>query len=264
MGFLNKIFGNKEETDYQATVAPVFDSFMAEIHDPFNGLVAVASENKEVRDFFKTILDATERSLRGILFIAPGKLDFETQPDKMDEIFWEKSAKEKSVFYKNVTKEEVDFWFRKVSLALVAYSYYFFSVEEQSSLGQSSFKMYWQRMFDSYNKIFSENITIDDVNHYAAGLKEDGEKGYSKSGNLEQALELMTKDYATIAIELLEKIWHEDIGQKVLSDLQKYKPGHGRESLDPKVKKVVFLGDRIWQAHRQIVQPFLPKLLTDY
>ena len=50
-------------------------------------------------------------------------------------------------------------------------------------------------MFDSYNKIFSENITIDDVNHYAAGLKEDGEKGYSKSGNLEQALELMTKDY---------------------------------------------------------------------
>ena len=242
MGFLNKIFGNKEETDYQATVAPVFDSFMAEIHDPFNSLVAIESENKEVRDFFKTILDATERSLRGILFMAPEEFGFK----------------------KTITKEEVDFWFHKVSLALVAYSYYFFSVEEQSSLGQSSFKMYWQRMFDSYNKIFSENITIEEVNHYAAGLKEDGEKGYSKSGNLEQALELMTKDYATIAIELLEKIWHEDIGQKVLSDLQKYKPGHGRESLDPKVKKVVFLGDRIWQAHRQIVQPFLPKLLTDY
>ena len=73
----------------------------------------------------------------------------------------------------------------------------------------------------------------------------------------------MTKDYATIAIELLEKIWHEDTDQKVLSNLRKYKPGHGMENLDPKVKKVVFLGDRIWQAHRQIVQPFLPKLLTD-
>ncbi|KKW29619.1 MAG: hypothetical protein A3K06_01675 [Candidatus Doudnabacteria bacterium RIFCSPHIGHO2_01_52_17] len=241
MGFFGKIFGNKEEADYQATVAPVFDSFMAEINDPFNGLVAVESENKEVRDFFKTILDATERSLRGILYMAPEEFRFK----------------------KTITKEEVDSWFRKVSLALVAYSYYFFSVEEQSSLGQSSFRMYWQRMFDSYNKIFSENITIDDVNHYAAGLKEDGEKGYSKSGNLEQALELMTKDYATIAIELLEKIWHEDTDQKVLSNLRKYKPGHGMENLDPKVKKVVFLGDRIWQAHRQIVQPFLPKLLTD-
>ena len=239
MGFLNKILGNREEADYQAVVAPVFDSFMAEVHDPFNGLVAVGSENEEVRDFFKTILDATERSLRGILFMASEEFDFK----------------------KTLTKEEVDFWFRKVSLALMAYSYYFFSVEEQSLLGKSSFKMYWQRMFDSYNKIFDGNITINDVNHYAAGLKEDGEKEYSKSGNLGQALELMTKDYATIATELLEKIWHEDIDQKVVSDLQKYKPGHGAENLDPKVKKVIFLGDRIWQAHRQIVQPFLPKLL---
>lgn len=261
MGFLDKILGNKEEADYQATVAPIFDSFMAEVHDPFNGLVVVESENEKVRDFFKTILDATERSLRGILFMAPGKLDFETPPDKRDKTFWEKSTKEKSVFYKSVTKEEVDYWFRKVSLALVAYSYYFFSVEEQSSLGQSSFKMYWQRMFDSYNKIFGENITIDDVNHYAAGLKEDGEKGYSKSGNLEKALGLMTNDYATIATELLGKIWHESIDKKVLDDLRKYKPGHSMENLDPKVKKIVFLGDRIWQAHRQIVQPFLPKLL---
>lgn len=242
MGFFGKIFGNNEEADYQATVAPIFDSFMAEIHDPFNGLVAVESENKEVRDFFKTILDATERSLRGIIFMAPEEFGFK----------------------KTITKEEVDFWFRKVSLALVAYSHYFFSVEEQSSLGHSSFKMYWQRMFDSYNKIFGENITIDDVNHYAAGLKEDGEKGYSKSGNLEKALGLMTNDYATIATELLGKIWHEDIDKKVLDDLRKYKPGHGMENIDPRVKKVVFLGDRVWQAHRQIVQPFLPKLLTDY
>ncbi|MEK6953089.1 MAG: hypothetical protein AABX29_08820 [Nanoarchaeota archaeon] len=242
MGFLDKIFGNKEEADYKATVAPVFDSFMAEVIDPFNGLVVIERENEEVRDFFKMVLDATERSLRGILFMAPEEFGFK----------------------KTLTKEEVDFWFRKVSLALVAYSYYFFWAEEFSLLVQSSFKMYWQRMFDSYNKIFNENITINDVNHYAAGLKEDSEKGYSKSGNLEKSLGLMTNDYATIATELLIKIWHENINQKTLDDLRKYTPDYDIGSFNPQAKKVIFLGSRIWQVHQQIIQPFLPKLLTNY
>lgn len=244
MKFLNKILGVKDETAYKIILSQISRPLMNKID---------AIKEKEVRDFFEIILDATERSLYGILFMAPGNLGFETPLDKMDKSFWEKSTKEKSAFYKQIAKEEIDFWFRKVSLALIAYSYHSFSVEGQSPLKQSSYGAYWQKIFDSYNKIFNENITMRDIDHYASGLKEDNEKGYAKSGNLEKALELMTNDYATIATELLGKIWHEGIDQKVLDDLRKYKPGHGMENLDPKVKKVIFLGDRIWQAHRQIV-----------
>ena len=85
---------------------------------------------KEVREFFKVILDAAEQSLWGILFMAPSDLDFETPPAKRDKNFWEKQMKEKSAFYKKLTAEEIDFWFRKVSLVLVTYSYYFFSGDE--------------------------------------------------------------------------------------------------------------------------------------
>jgi len=56
-------------------------------------------------------------------------------------------TKEKDVFYKKVTTEEIDFWLRKASLALVAYSYYFFSGGEDSPLVQFSYEAYWQRMF---------------------------------------------------------------------------------------------------------------------
>lgn len=147
-------------------------------------------------------------------------------------------------FKRAVSKEEIDFWLLKISLVLLAYSYYFFSVEEQSSLGQFSYEAYWQRMFDSYNIVFDENITLSDINHYAAGLKEDNEKGYSKSGNMEKVAELAAQDYKTIASELLIKIWNEGI--------------------ETSEQKGLFLGNRIWQVHQQIVQPFLPKLLTHY
>ncbi|TSC58938.1 MAG: hypothetical protein Greene041679_19 [Parcubacteria group bacterium Greene0416_79] len=236
MGILDKIFGSNEENEYKAVVAQISNPLMDKID---------TLEDREVRDFFKTILDAAERSLRGILFMAPEEFHFKKMP----------------------TKEEVDFWLRKVSLALVAYSFHFFSVEEQPSVGQFSYKMYWQRMFDSYNKVFGENITVGEINHYAEGLKEDSEKGYSKSGDLEKMMEATTKDHATIAIELLKKIWHENIDSEVLNSLKAYKPhkpGYGVERLNPIAKKTLFLGARIWQAHQQIVQPFLPKLLTDY
>jgi len=233
MGIFNKIFGNREEREYKVTLSQVSNLLMDKID---------AIEEREVRDFFKTILDAAERSLRGILFMAPSELEFKTQTRDKD--FWEKQMEEKSAFLKKIAKEDIDFWLRKVSLALVAYSYYFFSGGEESPLVQFSYKAYWQRMFDSYNQIFNEKITISDINHYGSGLKEDTEKGYSKSGNMEKVLELTTKDYKTIGAELLQKIWKEEVSSNE--------------------KKILFLGTRIWQAHQQIVQPFLAKLLREY
>jgi len=213
MGFFDKIFGSKEEIEYKITLAKVSNPLIDKIDE---------IGEKEVRDFFKVILDATERSLRGILFMDPEEFNFKRE----------------------LTKEEIDFWLRKVSLALVAYSYYFFLVEEKSSFAQFSYEAYWHRMFNSYNKIFDENITIDDINHYAAGLKEDTEKGYSKSGDIEKILELTSRDYKTLGAELLHKIWKKEVSSND--------------------KKALFLGTRIWQAHQQIVQPFLLKLLSDY
>ena len=213
MGFFDKIFGSKEKIEYKITLAKVSNPLIDKIDE---------IGEKEVRDFFKVILDATERSLRGILFMDPEEFNFKRE----------------------LTKEEIDFWLRKVSLALVAYSYYFFLVEEKSSFAQFSYEAYWHRMFNSYNKIFDENITIDDINHYAAGLKEDTEKGYSKSGDIEKILELTSRDYKTLGAELLHKIWKKEVSSND--------------------KKALFLGTRIWQAHQQIVQPFLLKLLSDY
>ena len=223
MGIFDKIFGNKEEQDiihrnhredkmeYKMTMAQVFNPLMNKIDK---------LPEKEVREFLKTILDGAERSLRGILFMAPEEFNFK----------------------KTATKEEIDFWLRKVSLAILAYSCYFFSVEEQVPLGKFSYEAYWQRMFDSYNEIFRENITKNDINYYAAGLKEDTEKGYSKSGNMEKVAELAVRDYKTLGGELLQKIWQEDVSSNE--------------------RKTLFLGARIWQAYQQIVQPFLPKLLA--
>ena len=232
MGFLNKFLESKEDSANKMTIAQVRDSL--------NGLFA--PESKEIRDLFGKILDVAEQSLRGVLFIAPEKFGFK----------------------KMLTKEEVNFWFRKVSLALVVYSYCFFYVDEQSPSAQSSFNAFWQRMLDSYNKIFGENANIDAVNHYAAGMIEEGEKGYSKSGNEEKALRLMMKDYATLATELLEGVWQENISQKALDDLQNYKPGQNMGALDLTAQKIALLGSGIWETHLEIVKPFLPKLMTDY
>jgi len=212
MGIFDNVFGNKKETEYKMVLARVSNPLMDRID---------RLPEKEIREYFKVILDAAERSLRGILFMAPEEFNFR----------------------KTVTKEEIDFWIRKVSLALVAYSPYFFLVGEQPALAKFSYEAYWQRMFDSYNEIFEENITKKDIDHYAAGLKEDTEKGYSKSGNMEKVAELAARDYETLGRNLLQRIWQDDTKENE--------------------RKSLFLGTRIWQAHQQIVQPFLSKLLSD-
>jgi len=220
MGIFNKIFGNREEIEYKTILAQVSNPLMDKID---------AIDEREVRDFFKTILDAAERSLRGILFMAPEEFNFKKQ----------------------MTKEDIDFWLSKVSLAFMSYSYYFYGdvpeIEKNqnfTNLVDVSYRAYWQRMFDYYNQIFNENIGQREIDCYASGLKEDTEKGYSKSGNMEKVSELTTRDYRTISSELLRKIWKEDI--------------------DSNERKGLFLGARIWQAYQQIVQPFLTKLLREY
>jgi len=216
MGIFDQIFKNKKEKEYEKTLVEVIVPSLKKIKE---------IKEREVREFFMTILDAAERSLRGILFMSPKELRLE----------------------KELTKEEIDFWIRKVSLALIAYSYYFFSINElmsplEQSLTRFSYELYWQRMFNTYNKIFEENITKKDIEYYAAGLKEDIEKGYSEFGDVEKILESTARDYKTIGTELFEKIWKEDANSNE--------------------EKVFFLGVRIWQAHQQIVQPFLLELLN--
>ena len=83
-------------------------------------------------------------------------------------------------------------------------------------------------------------VDMDDVRHYAAGLKEDTEKGYSKRGKTEEAMALMKKDFETIGIELLEILYEEN---KIFN------------------KYSVLLGAKIWQVYLQEVQPFLSKVL---
>ncbi|OIO34200.1 MAG: hypothetical protein AUJ70_01635 [Candidatus Omnitrophica bacterium CG1_02_40_15] len=222
MGIFHKKFENKKEIMYKVILAKISNPLMDKID---------AIEEREVRDFFKIILDAAERSLRGILFMAPEEFNFKKQ----------------------ITKEEIDFWLSKVSLALMSYSYYFYGDSSEikkirifnfvsKSLIDSG--AYWQKMFDYYNQIFNENIGQKEIDHYASGLKEDVEKGYSESGGMEKVNELTTRDSKTITSELLQKIWKENINSNE--------------------RKGLFLGMRIWQAHQQIVQPFLAKFLREY
>ena len=220
MGIFDTILGNKEEKKYRLLLGEVYHPLVDRID---------AFEEREVRDFFKTILDAAERSLYGILFMAPEEFNFKKQ----------------------MTKEEIDFWLRKASLALMSYSYYSYANAPEVEVNRPflnlldiSYRVYWQRMFDCYNQIFEENVGQKDIDYYASGLKEDTDKGYSsKLADMEKAKELTIKDYKTIASELLKKIWEEDISSNE--------------------RKGLFLGVRIWQAHEQIIQPFLVKLLKE-
>jgi len=239
MRILDRILGKMEERAYIYVLRQVANPLIKKIN---------SIKEKEVRGFFKVVLDAAERSLWGVVFMAPGELEFKTPLIEQEKTFWGKGMKDKSVFYKQLTKEDIDFWLRKVSLVFISYSYYFYDnapeVESNQDLGNlinKSYKLYWQRIFDYYNQIFDENINQKEINYYASGLKEDIEKGYTKSGNMEKVFKLTVRDYKIIASELLQNIWREDF---YLNE-----------------KKESFLGTRIWQVYQQIVQPFLVKLL---
>jgi len=259
MGIFEKI----EEIGYKIALMQIFNPLM----DRTDKL-----PEKEVREFFKTILDAAERALRGILFMAPSERDFATPPSKRDKTFWEKTMEEKSAFYRVLTPEEINFWLNRVSLALLSYSYYFnFPILKQNKLPTNfleiSYKTYWERMYYYYNQIFNENITQKEIDYYASGvkeskerLKEDKEKECIESDNVKKVAKLFVRDCTTIGAELLKKIWNQNINLETLESLKRHKLGYKIEN--PLANKIFFVGDRIWKAYLQIVQPFLVQLLN--
>ncbi|MDO8886341.1 hypothetical protein [Candidatus Oleimmundimicrobium sp.] len=198
-------------------------------------------DNYFLRELWMTILDATERSLSGILFFSPTETSFD----------------------KDINKEDIQFWFKKVSLCFVSWIYYFYTMEQRRDLINKGY-LYLQgdscggRILDVYESLFGVKPNTQEVIRYSLGLKEDEEKALTISGAYEMAMDSDLKDYQTIGSELLENIWHENI-----KDF-KLKSGYGENwdfsSIDnPLAKKMFFIGARLWQAHQQIIQPFLMK-----
>ena len=223
MGIFDKIWRNKEVKEYLAILSEITNPLMDRID---------AIEDKKISNYFQIILDASERSLRAILFTSPEEFNFKKQ----------------------VSKEDIRFWIHKVSLAFISYSAHFFDnkplegVDETlkahiNGLANLGENLFFSEILEHYNKIFNEEIWWKEVYHYSSGLKEDCEKGYSESGKFKKTMEMAQRDYKTIASELLQKIWKEDINSNE--------------------KKCVFLGDRIWKAYQQLIQPFLVSFLEN-
>ena len=181
----------------------------------------------EIKELLKVTLDASERSLRQVIFNAPKEFNFE----------------------KPLSRQDANFWFSRVFLALLAYSCYFFGDKPElktnrrvSFQTEKSYGAFWKKILDYYNTMFQGKIGFLELDYYASGLKEDNEKGYSASGNTEKGFEMLARDSNAISSELLKNIWDEDI--------------------ETNPKKGMLLGGWIWKAHQQIVQPFLPNLLN--
>jgi hypothetical protein len=240
MGIFDRVFGTKEEKEYRLLLADVCGPLLHKID---------AFDEREVRAFLTVILEASKQSMRQVLFKAPEELGLKRQ----------------------ITKEGIGFWLRKVCLALMSYSHYFYadspemrSNQEFAYLVEMSYKAYWQRMFESYNQLFNEKIGQEEIDYYAAGLKEDSEKEYSESGEMDKAFQLSTRDHLTIGSELLENIWKEKLTSSSKETLRDYRPGYGLKNVDPQAKKTLFMGASIWRAYQQTVQPFLEQLLDSY
>lgn len=238
MELFNRIFGGKEESDYKQTLGQVYNPLIGEIGN---------IERKEVKEFFNVILDASERALRGILFMSPTEFNFK----------------------KYIMKENIDFWTRRVSLALISYSYYFYEINPVlMGLEENPYKDFWQEIFGTYNKLFNEKIGKKEIDKYAAGLKQDNKMGYSQFGDMRKAFECANRDYLTIASELLDNIWQEKIDlfalkTDVFEALKLYNPDQILKKVAPETRKALFLGIRIWQSHQQIVQPLVMRLLNE-
>jgi len=215
MGFLDKIFSKKEEVKYKAILKQVSRPLMEKIS---------RIREKDIRIFFEKIVDASEKVLRVFLF--------------QTEIF---------NYKKEITKEEFCHWIEKVSLVMIAYSYYcvvlvknWYNLDDLYLKGIPYIE-WFDKVFGYYNQVFNKNITKKDVDYYASGYKEDAEKGYSKKENQEKVSETCERDYKTIGSDLLKEIWGEDAE---------------KENLD----KRIFIGARIWQCHAQLIRSYLEEL----
>lgn len=195
-----------------------YEAIRENVVRPIIGQVG-AIDNYFLRQLWATILDASERSLRGLLFLSPAEVTLN----------------------KDINEEDIRFWFKKVSLCFISWIYHFYTMEQRKDLLTKDY-LYFHgdscggRILDVYEDLFRVKPNCQEVIRYSLGLREDEDKGISISRNIEAATELTLKDYRTIGSVLLENIRHES-----------------RDDFK------LFLGARLWRAHQQIIQPFLMK-----
>lgn len=223
MRIFDKIFGNKEEKKYLI--------ILNEVSNPLMRKISLIRE-KDIRIFFEKIVDASEKVLRTFLLRT-----FQTSLQ----------AEVLSDYRKEINKKEFNYWVEKVSLVMIAYSYYcvilvknWYELNDLCLQGLS-YEEWFNKVFSYYNQVFDKNVTKKDIDYYASGYKEDAEKGYSKMENEIRVRESCEKDSETIGSELLKEIWNENIEEK-------------------NKDKRLFIGGRIWESHKQLIRPYLEKL----
>lgn len=192
-----------------------------------------------VRKLWMVILDASTRSLTGIMFFTPQGVDFD----------------------KEIKGEDVLYWCRSTTLCFISWIYYFYPEEYRQILKRRDY-LYFEsgtcggRMLQVYRDLFATTPNCADIMKYALGLREDEHRGISVWLDFDAVGKLALKDYDTIGRELLENIWRFNTEAVRTWDgevsVKAYKS-------NPVGKKIVFLGSRLWQAHEQIIQPFLTK-----
>lgn len=196
-------------------------------------------DNYFLRELWMAILDATERSLSGILFFSSDNMDFD----------------------KDIKEEDILFWFKKVSLCFVSWIYYAYTKEQRKDLINKNYLCLEKNtcsgeILDVYKDLFGIFPNCKDILKYALGLKEDEESEFSATGNFDAAERLALKDYEVIGRELMENPW--TINTSGIS-VHEEKNTTGINKSNPIARKIAFLGLRLWQAHQQIIQPFLTK-----
>jgi hypothetical protein len=184
-----------------------------------------------LRELWMTLLDASERSLQRIMFHSPPRIQFNTE----------------------IGEDNTRLWFKKVTLCFIAWIYYGCTKESRDSINEY---LYFRddtcggKILDIYEDLFEERPKCNDIVKYAAGLKEDDERGISAGGDLEACMEFALRDYEVIGRELLEKIWGIDTaGVTIHKDVKSNK--------NTIAKMILFVGGGLWQAHQQIIQPTL-------
>ncbi|MDO8558059.1 MAG: hypothetical protein Q7S09_02610 [bacterium] len=228
MGIFGDLWKSKEEVGHKAVVSDVCGRLKSRL----------ASENPSVRMLLEKCFDVAENSLRGVLFLTPENFKLK----------------------KILSKEEVETWFGKVCLALVCYSYGFFSITDRSEAVQAQFRSFWQGMIDAYNRVFGANATFDIVYYYVPGISEEVRNKYASLSPEEQGTKMMMELYIALAGALLGSIWHINIEQASIYELRNYKTGDNMGALSMNAQRIVLLGEGIWQTHLELVQPILPKL----
>lgn len=228
MGIISDLWKSKEEVAYKAVVSDVCDRLKGRL----------ASENPSANMLLEKCLAVAANSLRGALFLTPENFNFK----------------------KTLSKEEAETWFDNVCLALVCYSYGFFSVDGQPEEVQAQFKSFWQGMIDAYNRVFGANATLDMVYYYVPGLSEEVRNRYASLSPEEQGTKMMMELYIALAGALLVSIWHVNIEQASLDELRNYRTGDNMGALSMNAQRIVLLGEGIWQTHLELIQPILPTL----